>query len=52
MTGEYEKKTISEKTVDELLDKDELYRFGNELFDTIDFDSNIPYGYQLIKIAV
>lgn len=52
MTGEYEKKTISEKTVDELLDKDELYRFGDELFDTIDFDSNIPYGYQLIKIAV
>lgn len=52
MTGEYEKKTISEKTVDELLDNCKLYRFGDELFDTIDFDSNIPYGYQLIKIAV
>ena len=34
--GEYEKKTISEKTVDELLDKEKLYRFGDELFDTVD----------------
>ena len=30
------KKTISEKTVDELLDKEKLYRFGDELFDTVD----------------
>lgn len=50
--GEYEKKTISEKTVDELLDKEKLYRFGDELFDTVDCFSNLPYGYQLIKMAV
>ena len=48
----YEKKTISEKTVDELLDKEKLYRFGDELFDTVDCFSNLPYGYQLIKMAV
>lgn len=50
--GEYEEKTISEKTVDELLERGEFYRFGDNLFDTINFDSNMPYGYQLIKIAV
>ena len=50
--GEYETKTISEETVDELLEKGGLYRFGDELFDTVDSFSNLPFGYQLIKIAV
>lgn len=47
--GDYEKKTISEKSADELWEKGELYRFGNELFDLIDNEFNLPYGYQLIK---
>ncbi len=50
--GEYEKKTISEKTVDKLLENGGLYRFGDELFDTVDCFSNLPFGYQLIKMAV
>lgn len=50
--GEYERKTISEKSADELWEKGELHRFGNDLFDLIDNEFNLPFGYQLIKIAV
>lgn len=50
--GEYERKTISEKSADELWGKGELHRFGNDLFDLIDNEFNLPFGYQLIKIAV
>ena len=50
--GEYERKTISEISADELWEKGELHRFGNDLFDLIDNEFNLPFGYQLIKIAV
>lgn len=50
--GEYERKTISERSADELWEKGELHRFGNDLFDLIDNEFNLPFGYQLIKIAV
>lgn len=47
--GDYERRTISEKSADILWEKGELYRFGNELFDLIDNEFNLPFGYQLIK---
>ena len=50
--GEYVRKSISEKSADELWEKGELHRFGNDLFDLIDDELNLPFGYQLIKIAV
>lgn len=50
--GEYERKSISEKSADELWEKGTLHRFGNDLFDLIDDEFNLPFGYQLIKIAV
>ena len=49
VSGEYEKRTISEASLLRLLQEGEMYEFENMFFDDIDSGSNLPYGYKLIK---
>ena len=50
-TMEYAEKTISIDTLQELMEEGRMYRFGDVYFREIDPDTNLPYGYELIKTA-
>ena len=47
--GDYEERTISEASLQRLLQDGKMYGFENTFFDDIDSGSNLPYGYKLIK---
>lgn len=50
-TMAYAEKTISIETLQELMEEGRMYRFGDVYFREIDPDTNLPYGYELIKTA-
>ena len=47
--GDYEERTISEASLQRLLQDGKMYGFENTFFDEINLTINLPYGYKLIK---
>ena len=46
----YEEKTISGATLDDGLDSGKYVEYDGIAFDNIDYKTNLPYGYKLVKI--
>lgn len=48
ITCEYEDKTISKETLNELLEKGELYEWGQQYFNVINEEVGKPFGYETL----
>ena len=46
----YEEKTISGATLDDGIDSGKYVEYDGIAFDNIDYKTNLPYGYKLVKI--
>ena len=47
--GIYEKKSISIDTLDGLIENEDVWEFGEDVFDKVNPSTNLPYGYKLKK---
>ena len=47
--GIYEEKSICTDTLDNLIENEDVWEFGEDVFDTVNPSSNLPYGYKLKK---
>ena len=47
--GIYEEKSISIDTLDGLIENEDVWEFGEDVFDTVNPSTNLPYGYKLKK---
>lgn len=45
----YKETSISTDTLDKLIEDEQVWEFDKEAFDTINPDTNLPYGYKLTK---
>lgn len=47
--GIYEEKSISIDTLDGLIENEDVWEFGEDVFDKVNPSTNLPYGYKLKK---
>ena len=47
--GVYEEKSIGIDTLDGLIENEDVWEFGEDVFDTVNPSTNLPYGYKLKK---
>lgn len=47
--GIYEEKSISIDTLDGLIENEDVWEFGEDVFDKVNPGTNLPYGYKLKK---
>lgn len=47
--GVYEEKSIGIDTLDSLIGNEDVWEFGEDVFDTVNPSTNLPYGYKLKK---
>ena len=47
--GIYEEKSICTDTLDNLIENEDVWEFGEDVFDTVNPSTNLPYGYKLKK---
>lgn len=47
--GVYEEKSIGIDTLDSLIGNEDVWKFGEDVFDTVNPSTNLPYGYKLKK---
>ena len=47
--GVYEEKSIGIDTLDGLIGNEDVWEFGEDVFDTVNPSTNLPYGYKLKK---
>lgn len=47
--GIYEEKSICTDTLDNLIENEDVWQFGEDVFDKVNPSTNLPYGYELKK---
>ena len=47
--GIYEEKSICTDTLDNLIENEDVWEFGEDVFDKVNPSTNLPYGYKLKK---